>query len=83
MVLRAFTKSFGRDVQDWPVRFSNVKWERLRSGAKVGCSDCFPHGIETTNAQWVKDLRCWKRYRKQQWRERDCGASHNHSPSRV
>ena len=66
---RAFARSFGRDMQDWPTRFSNIKWERLRVGDTMGCSYCFPHGIETINGTRRKDFRCWKRYRKMQWRE--------------
>lgn len=66
--MRAFFHSFGRDPEhDWPNRFSNVRWERLCSGEKMGCSHCFPHGIETSNATWHKDMRCWKRSRQTQW----------------
>ena len=62
-------RCFGRNVDDWPTRFSNIRLSRLQNGEKMGCSYCFPHGIETMNTHWRKDLRCWKRYRQQQWRE--------------
>jgi len=33
-----------------------------------GCPFCFPHGIETNNNQHFKDTKCWKRYRRTQYK---------------
>lgn len=32
-----------------------------------GCSLCFPHGAETTNSQYAKNERTWKRSRTSRW----------------
>jgi hypothetical protein len=46
-----------------------------RSAARIlhvrergGCSHCFPHGFETTNATESKRTRSWKSKRKTQYR---------------
>ncbi len=36
--------------------------------ARGGCSDCFPHGPETTNSTESKTRRSWKHYRKTRFR---------------
>jgi hypothetical protein len=54
---------------DVPKRVSNIKISRIdNTDARGGCSYCFPHGFETNNNKWFKDLKCWKRYRKKQYR---------------
>ena len=54
---------------DIPTKFSNVQLSRIKNGELMGCSFCFPHGVETINNKWTQDLRCWKRYRKFQYRD--------------
>ena len=66
--MKGLVDAFGRAQEDWPRRFANIRLSRLQSGAKMGCPLCFPHGTETVNNRWRKDLRCWKRYRRHQWR---------------
>ena len=66
-------KAFGvsdEGFPDLPARMSNVRMARLIHGEARGCSFCFPHGHEVSNSKWMKDLRCWKRYRGTQYRER-------------
>jgi hypothetical protein len=64
----AFEKNdFG--LVDFPTKFSNVQISRLLFGEIMGCSYCFPHGYETTNATILKRQRSWKKYRKQRWKE--------------
>jgi hypothetical protein len=58
---------FGRTPDTWPVRYSNLRLSRLDNGEGITCTYCYPHGVETPNSQWRKDLRCWKRYRRHQW----------------
>lgn len=58
---------FGVSSDAWPVRFSNVRLARLDWGDERGCSYCFPHRMEVENNKWMKDLRCWKRYRSHQY----------------
>lgn len=54
-----------------PVKYSNVMLSRIEHTRDTGgCPFCFPHGMETTNSKFTKDLRCWKRYRTHQRRER-------------
>lgn len=70
---RIVKKAFGIDdlgIIDIPIKFSNVKISRMHNVEKVGgCTYCFPHGIECTNATEDKrHNRNWKRYRKTQWK---------------
>ncbi|MGS0692314.1 hypothetical protein [Shewanella sp. 30m-9] len=37
-------------------------------GEEVGCSHCFPHGIDTINGYHTKEQRNWKKYRRTQYR---------------
>ena len=67
----ALVNAFGltdEGLPDTPEKIGNVRAARVLHGDERGCSFCFPHGCETTNSRWDKDLRCWKRYRKTQYR---------------
>ena len=64
-------RAFGQNqygMLEMPQKLSGTKISRLVYGEILGCSYCFPHGWEVSNSRWKKDLRCWKRYRKHQWR---------------
>lgn len=53
-----------------PRKISNVKISRFQNFDKMGgCSYCFPHGIECTNAILVNQTRNWKKHRKTQWKK--------------
>lgn len=68
---RGFVKAFGRTEsgqEDSPAKIGSARASRIVHGDTTGCVYCFPHGIETYNNIWTKDLRCWKRYRKTQYR---------------
>ena len=67
--MRRVLRAFGRTVDDWPTRYSNAGWARLCVD-KTECTYCFPHGLENTNSKYAKDLRCWKMYRRRQYRTR-------------
>lgn len=54
--------------EDLPVKFGNVRISRIVNGEDRGCSFCFPHGIETSNATWRKKKRSWKYQRRKQYR---------------
>lgn len=56
----------------FPKKISGTMISRLLN-CKYECSYCFPHGHETSNNKWTKDLKCWKRYRKTQYRPRNVG----------
>ncbi len=51
-----------------PVKCGNVRISRIVNGQERGCSYCFPHGFETSNATWRKKKRSWKYHRRQQYR---------------
>jgi len=60
---RTKSKSFGESL---PKRLGSVKAARL-SAINFEYS---PHDYEAEgNGKWAKDLRCWKRYRKTQYRQ--------------
>ena len=68
---KRLVKYFGQDEYgyvDLPPRFSNVRMSRIFVGNEMGCSFCFPHGIETINARNTKLQRNWKKQRKHQWK---------------
>lgn len=68
---KVFIKAFGLNefgYLDVPRKMSNVKIERLELGELMGCSWCFPHGFETTNASCFKNRKSWKFYRKKQYK---------------
>jgi hypothetical protein len=53
---------------DLPKKYSGTQISRLLIGEIMGCSYCFPHGIETSNAHYFKRQRNWKKYRKHQYK---------------
>ncbi|WP_347217811.1 phosphate ABC transporter substrate-binding protein [Chryseobacterium sp.] len=53
---------------DFPKKISGVKVFRILYGNELGCSYCFPHGLEVVNAKYTKFQRCWKKYRNTQWK---------------
>lgn len=62
------TRVFGRQLEDLPIHFSNVRLSRIKNiQMSAVCSYCFPHGFETSNSTLYKDLKCWKRYRGTQY----------------
>jgi len=64
-------KIFGVDeygFPDIPKRISNVLIARIiHHEERGGCSICFPHGIDTTNATWKKNRQSWKNHRRTQY----------------
>ncbi|REC61185.1 phosphate ABC transporter substrate-binding protein [Chryseobacterium pennae] len=56
------------ELIDFPKKISGVQISRLQYGNDLGCSYCFPHGLEVVNAKYTKFQRCWKKYRKAQWK---------------
>jgi hypothetical protein len=68
-------RSFGWDdlgVVALPPKISNVKLSRIEHAKdRGGCTICYPHGVETTNATAKKNKRTWKLYRHTQYRPRD------------
>ncbi len=68
---KALRKTFGINefgMIDYPIKISNVKVSRVLNGINRGCPYCFPHGFETNNAKHCKYQRCWKKYRKTQYK---------------
>lgn len=68
---RQVVKAFGKNefgLVDVPVKISNVQISRLLVGEIMGCSYCFPHGMETSNSVYEKYQRNWKKYRKTKWK---------------
>ena len=68
---KVFRKAFRLNefgLVDFPKKISNVKISRLKYGEERGCSWCFPHGWETTNATVAKNKKNWKNHRKNQWK---------------
>ena len=54
---------------DFPRKISNIQISRIVNHEKMGgCSFCFPHGFETTNATSAKNTRSWKNHRLKQWK---------------
>lgn len=70
--LKGLKKAFGVNelgFVDIPKKISNIKIARILFGDERGCSHCFPHGYETTNATVSKNRRSWKNNRKFQRRQ--------------
>lgn len=68
---KVFKKAFRLNeygFADFPTKISNVKIARLEFGIERGCSWCFPHGWETSNATLFKNRRTWKYHRAKQWK---------------
>ncbi|AYZ10734.1 phosphate ABC transporter substrate-binding protein [Chryseobacterium arthrosphaerae] len=55
---------------DFPAKISGTQISRLMYGNEMGCSHCFPHGIEVINAKHLKFQRNWKKYRKTRWKNK-------------
>lgn len=53
---------------DFPKKISGIQISRILYGNELGCSYCFPHGLEVVNAKHTKLQRNWKKYRKYQWK---------------
>ncbi|MET4108127.1 hypothetical protein [Hymenobacter sp. UYP22] len=70
--VKQLRKAFGRTEQyalvDFPAKTSNVMVSRVIFGNLRGCSYCFPHGPETSNATVLSRQRSWKRFRRTQWK---------------
>lgn len=71
---KKFKKAFGLNEHgyiDFPKKISNVKLSRIENCRLMGgCSFCFPHGIETTNSKYLKQMRSWKEYRLMQYKRK-------------
>ena len=68
---KSLRQAFGINEQgliDFPKKISGVQVSRLQYGNDLGCSYCFPHGLEVLNAKETKFQRCWKKHRKTQWK---------------
>lgn len=66
-----FKKAFGlmeEGLADLPSKISGVMLSRILHGEEMGCSRCFPHGMETRNASRRKNRRSWKYHRSTQYR---------------
>ena len=65
-------KAFGKGEMNMaaiPQKVSNVKISRIfNAEERGGCTRCFPHGFETTNATVKKNKRSWKNRRKKQYK---------------
>jgi hypothetical protein len=69
---RQLSYKFGLDeykFPDLPKKISGIQISRLLVGKSMGCIFCFPHRQETRNAKWKKYQRCWKKYRKYQYKK--------------
>ena len=68
-------RSFGLDDMDavaLPPKISNIKLSRIEHAQdRGGCTICYPHGLETTNATAKKNKKTWKHYRNTQYRPTD------------
>ena len=51
-----------------PHKVSGRQVSRICVGEEMGCSLCFPHGIDTSNSYLTKEQRNWKKYRRVQYR---------------
>ncbi|MDJ1466648.1 hypothetical protein QNI19_06850 [Cytophagaceae bacterium DM2B3-1] len=71
-VNKKFKDAFGCDETGFialPIKFSNVRISRIENCDDMGgCSFCFPHGFESTNAKESKYQRNWKKFRRTQWK---------------
>lgn len=52
----------------FPKKISGIQISRILYGNELGCSYCFPHGLEVVNAKSTKFQRNWKKYSKYQWK---------------
>ena len=66
-------KAFGtteEGLADLPHTIKGTRLARVFAESRGERGYCFPHGYDQPNSRWDKDLRCWKRYRKTQYRAR-------------
>ncbi|KIC62016.1 hypothetical protein [Chryseobacterium taiwanense] len=71
--LKSLRQAFGINkygLIDFPKKISNVQVSRIIYGIDIGCSYCFPHGIETINSKEIKFQKNWKKYRKTPWKNK-------------
>lgn len=69
-------KAFGiteEGLVNFPSAISGTQISRIHAVRHGETSFGFPHGVSTSNSHLDKDLRCWKRYRKTQYRPTDIG----------
>ena len=64
--------AFGREEGGVPEALPRIGGARLarllHARERGGCSRCFPHGVETTNATSHKNTRSWKHRRATRFR---------------
>ncbi len=74
-IRKILTKAYGKvdaGLPDFPPKVGNTRIARMIfTGARGGCSICFPHGQDTNNYSGGKNRKSWKFYRKKQYRNRD------------
>lgn len=59
----------GYNLADIPHKIGNVFMSRvLNANLFLLGTMTFPHGADVVNNKWQKDMKCWKRYRKKQYR---------------
>jgi len=67
--LRQVFSTNTQGIADMPEKISGVRVARiLHTDERGGCSFCFPHGPETTNAAQKNKRRSWKNHRKNRWK---------------
>lgn len=69
--IKTLRKKFGFNEYEWidfPKKISGIQISRIQHGTELGCSYCFPHGLEVVNAKCTKFQRNWKKYRRSQWK---------------
>ena len=64
-MIKKLRRAFGTEH---PKFFANVRYSRIFNGEMMGCSYCFPHGMDTINNRYLNYQRCWKKFRKTQYR---------------
>jgi hypothetical protein len=70
--MKKLKKAFGINefaMIDFPKKISNIKVSRLLNGELMGCSLCFPHGIETINSTDRNKEKNWKSLREYKWKQ--------------
>lgn len=71
---------FGKDEEGLPLIPQKIGSRRLarieHAIERGGCTICFPHGPETTNATWKKSKKSWKVRRKTRYKAKGVCLSH-------
>lgn len=69
---RGIARAFGTDEYGFPAtprKVGNVRLSRLEhANERGGCTICYPHGPETSNATVKKNTRSWKSRRKTKYK---------------